>query len=95
MNLKEKKRRNKFKNSEMSQLFYKQLYKNSSFSIKRKISFKFAEKNKDIYKSRLVNRCLLTDRSRGLISRKFKMARYPFRVLALNGKISGVYKGSK
>ena len=40
MNLKEKKRRKKFKNSEISQLFYKQLYKNGSFYIKRKISFK-------------------------------------------------------
>jgi small subunit ribosomal protein S14 len=95
MNLKEKKRRNKFKNSEISQLFYKQLYKNSSFNIKRRISFKFAEKNKDIYKSRIVNRCLLTDRARGIVSRKFKMARYPFRILALKGKIPGVYKASK
>jgi small subunit ribosomal protein S14 len=95
MNLKEKKRRKKFKNSEISQLFYKQLYKNGSFNIKRKISFKFAEKNKDIYKSRIVNRCLLTDRFRGLISRKFKMARYPFRILALKGQIPGVYKASK
>jgi small subunit ribosomal protein S14 len=94
MNLKEKKRRKKFKNSEISQLFYKQLYKNGSFYIKRKISFKFAEKNKDIYKSRMVNRCLLTDRFRGVISRKFKMARYAFRISALKGLIPGVYKGS-
>lgn len=95
MNLKEKKRRNQFKNSEISQLFYKQLYKNSSFNIKRKISFKFFEKDKDIYIARMLNRCLLTDRSRGLISRKLKMARYPFRMLALEGKIPGVYKASK
>jgi len=95
MNLKEKKRRTKFKNSEISQLFYKQLYKNSSFNTKRKISFKFFEKEKDIYSTRMVNRCLLTDRSRGLISKKFKMARYPFRMLALKGQIPGLYKASK
>jgi len=95
MNLKEFKRRNKFKNSEISQLLYKQLYRNSSFNIKRKISFKFAKKNKDIYSSRMVNRCLLTDRSRGLVSRKFKMARYPFRMLAIKGEIPGLVKKSK
>ena len=95
MNLKEKKRRVKFKNSEVSQLLYKQLYKNSSFNIKRKLSLKFSEKNKDIYSSRIVNRCLLTDRSRGIISRKLKMARYPFRMLALKGHIPGIYKSSK
>jgi ribosomal protein S14 len=95
MNLKEKKRRNKFKNSEVSQLFYKQLYVNSSFNIKRKISFKFNKKNKDVYRSRMVNRCLLTDRSRGLISRKFKMARYPFRMYVIKGKIPGIVKKSK
>lgn len=95
MNLKEKKRRNKFKKSEISQLFYKQLYKNSSFNIKRKISLKFFEKHKDVYSSRIVNRCLLTNRSRGLVSRKFKMVRYPFRMSALKGQIPGLYKGSK
>jgi small subunit ribosomal protein S14 len=95
MNLKEKKRRIKFKNSEVSQLLYKQLYKNSSFNIKRKLSLKFSKKNKDIYSSRIVNRCLLTDRSRGIVSRKFKMARYPFRMSALKGYIPGVYKSSK
>lgn len=95
MNLKEKKRRIKFQNSEISQLFYKQLYKNSSFNIQRKISFKFSEKDKDLYISRMVNRCLLTDRPRGLVSRTLKLARYPFRSLALKGKIPGVYKASK
>jgi hypothetical protein len=47
MNLKEKKRRIQFKNSELSQLFYKQLYINSSYNVKRKISIKFSEKDKD------------------------------------------------
>jgi ribosomal protein S14 len=95
MNLKEKKRRNKFKESEISQIFYKQLYLNCSFNIKRRISFKFFEKNKDIYMSRTVNRCLLTDRGRGFISISLKMTRYPFRILVLKGQVPGVYKASK
>ena len=94
MNLKEKNRRNKFKKSEVSKLLYKQLYLNSSFNIKRRISFKFSEKNKDVHGSRIVNRCLMTDRSRGLVSKKFKMARYSFRLLALEGKIPGAFKSS-
>jgi len=94
MNLKEKKRRIKFKNSELSQLFYKQLYINSSYNLKRKISIKFSEKDKNIYNSRIVNRCLLTNRSRGLIHRKFKMARYTFRIMALSGEIPGIVRGS-
>jgi len=40
-----------------------------------------------------VNRCLLTDRSRGLVSKKFKMSRYAFRLKALKGLIPGVFKG--
>ena len=95
MNLKEKKRRLNYKNSEISQLFYKQLYKNSSFNIKRKISFKFFEKNKKIYYSQIVNRCILTNRSRGLVSRKLKMARYPFRIKALRGEIPGLHISSR
>lgn len=95
MNLKEKTRRSKFKISEISQLFYKQLSKNSSVNIQRKISLKFSEKNKDIYISRMVNRCLLTNRSRGLISRQLKMSRYIFREFALKGKIPGVCKVGK
>ena len=95
MNLKEKKRRLNYKNSEISQLFYKQLYKNSSFNIKRKISFKFFEKNKKIYYSQIVNRCILTNRSKGLVSRKLKMARYPFRIKALRGEIPGLHISSR
>lgn len=94
MNLKEKKRRIQFKNSELSQLFYKQLYINSSYNVKRKISIKFSEKDKNIYNTRVVNRCLLTNRSRGLIHSKFKMARYAFRIMALNGEIPGIVRGS-
>jgi ribosomal protein S14 len=92
MNLKEKTRRNKFNSSEISQRLYKQLYKNSSFNIKRKVSLKFNTKNKDIYKTRMVNRCLITDRSRGVVAKKFKISRYPFRMLALREKLPGVYK---
>ena len=92
MFLKEKKNRIKFKQSENSQLLYKQLYLNSSFNIKRRISLKFSEKPKDIYNSRAVNRCLVTNRSRGLVSIKFKLARYPFRMLALQGMIPGIFK---
>lgn len=95
MNLKEKKRREKFNNSELSQLFYKQLYKNSSYNIKRKISIKFSEKDKNIYSSKIVNRCILTNRSRGLIDKKFKMARYSFRMMALSGNIPGLVIGSR
>ena len=95
MSLREKYKRVNFKNSEISQLFYKQLYINSSYNIKRKISFKFFEKKKYIYFSQVVNRCLLTNRSRGIVSRKFKMARYPFRIKALLGEIPGVYISSK
>jgi len=92
MNLKEKRRRIKFVNSEISQSLYKQLYRNSSFNIKRRISLKFSKKNKDVYKTRLVNRCLITDRSKGLVSRRFKMSRYAFRMLALKEKLPGIYK---
>lgn len=94
MTLKEKARRKKFKNSEQSKLFYKQLYFNSSFNIKRKISLKFSRKQKDIHYSRVVNRCLLTGRSRGIVSSKLKIARYPFRMLVLKGFIPGVFKDS-
>lgn len=93
MNLKEKANRKKFKSSETSQLLYKQLYTNSSFNIKRKISLKFIEKNKNIYSTRLVNRCLMSDRSRGIFSRIFKMSRYSFRMMSLKGKIPGIRKG--
>lgn len=96
MILKEKKRRQSFKNSEVSQLLYKQLYKNSSFNFKRRISLKFAKKNKnnnDIFRTKCVNSCLITGRSRGVVSRRFKMARYTFRIFALNGKIPGIVKG--
>jgi ribosomal protein S14 len=94
MNLKENNRRKSFKKSEISQLLYKQLYLNSSFNIKRKISFKFSEKkHKNIYGSFIINRCLITNRSKGLIvAKKFKMARYSFRLLALQGLIPGVFK---
>jgi len=94
MDLKEINRRNRFKKSEVSKLLYKQLYSNSSFNIKRKISFKFSEKQKDVFSTRLVRRCLVTNRSKGLVSKKFKMARYAFRLLALEGKIPGVFKNS-
>lgn len=94
MDLKEKSRRNRFKKSEISKLLYKQLYFNSSFNIKRKISFKFSEKQKDVYNTRIVRRCLVTNRSKGLVSKKFKMARYAFRSLALEGQIPGVFKNS-
>jgi ribosomal protein S14 len=87
----EKRDRLSFKNSEKNQLLYKQLYKNSSYNIKRKISFKFFEKKKNIYFSQIVNRCLLTNRSKGLVSRKLKMARYPFRIKALLGAIPGLH----
>jgi len=70
MDLKEKNRRNRFKKSEVSKLLYKQLYSNSSFNIKRKISFKFSEKQKDVFSTRLVRRCLVTNRSKGLVSKK-------------------------
>jgi ribosomal protein S14 len=93
--LKEKKNRLGFKNSEISQLFYKQVYKNSSFNIKRKISFKFFEKNKNKFFSQIKNRCILTNRGRGLISRKLKITRYAFRVKALSGSIPGLYISSK
>lgn len=95
MNLRENYKRINFKNSEISQLFYKQLYKNSSYNVKRKISLKFFEKKKYIYFSQIGNRCLLTNRSRGIISRKLKMARYSFRMKALLGEIPGVYISSK
>lgn len=93
MNLKEKVNRKKFKNSEISQLLYKQLYSNSSFNIKRRISLKFIGKNKNTYSTRLVNRCLMNNRSKGVVSRRFKTSRYAFRILCLKGKIPGVYKG--
>lgn len=94
MGLKEQKIRNRFNKSELAQLMYKEVYNNSSFNIKRRISFKFSEKNKSVYSSRHNNICLLTGRSRG-VSRKFKMARYPFRILASKGFIPGVFKISK
>lgn len=94
MFLKEKIIRKKFKNSEKSKLLYKQLYLNSSFNIKRKISLKFSKKQKYIYISSIVNRCILTGRNRGLISFKFKLSRYSFRMLSLNGFIPGVFKSS-
>lgn len=92
MDLKEKIRRKKFQDSEKFKLLYKQLYLNSSFNIKRKISLKFSKKQKDVHSSRIVNKCLLTGRARGIVSSKFKMARYPFRMLALKGLIPGVFK---
>ena len=94
MNLKEKISRKKFKDSEKFKLLYKQLYLNSSFNIKRKISLKFSKKEKDIHCSRVVNKCLLTGRARGVISSMFKMSRYPFRMLALKGFIPGLFKSS-
>jgi len=92
-NLKEKACRKKFKKSEISQLLYKQLYNNSSFNIKRKISLKFSKKKRDVFNTKLVNRCLLTNRSKG-VSRDFKMARYTFRMNCLRNKIPGVFKSS-
>lgn len=94
MVLKEQKNRNRFNKSELAQLMYKEVYNNSSFNIKRRVSLKFFEKGKSVYSSRYMNTCLLTGRSRG-VSRKFKMARYPFRILASKGLIPGVFKLSK
>jgi len=74
---------------------YKQVYKNGSFNIKRKISFKFFNKNKEAYHSQVVNRCVATNRSKGLISRKLKLARYPFRMKALFGDIPGIHISSR
>ena len=93
MSLKEQKKRTRFNKSELSQLMYKEVFCNSSFNIKRCVSLKFFEKDKNIYSSRIVNRCLLTNRSRG-VSRRFKMARYPFRIYASKGLIPGVKKTS-
>mgnify|MGYP000483233265 CR=1 FL=1 len=92
MRLKEKEYRNKLKKSEISRLLYKQLYINSSVNIKRKISLKFSKKLRDTHSVALVNRCIITNRSRGVFSRKFKLARYSFRMLALRGFIPGVFK---
>ncbi len=43
--------------------------------------------------NRVRNRCLLTGRPRGVIS-KFKLSRISFRTLALKGQIPGVTKSS-
>jgi len=92
---KEKNQRYGFRDSETSNLLYKQLYKNSSFNIKRRISFKFFKKRKASFRTRINNKCLITGRSRGLLCKKFKMSRFPFRLLAARGEIPGVSKRNK
>lgn len=92
LELKEKVNRKKYKQSEISQLLYKQLYKNSSFNIKRKISLKFSSKKRNVFNTRFVNRCVVTGRGRGIISRDIKMSRYCFRLYCSSNKIPGIFK---
>ena len=93
---KDNKNRKRLENIEFKNLSIKFL--NSIFSnnpkfasFQQKNNFKIKKQQKFCSKTRLVNRCILTNRSRG-VYRKFKVSRILMRKLLLFGALPGYAK---
>lgn len=66
---------------------------NTSYDEKREAQKKIAKMPRDASATRHRNRCQVTGRPRGTLS-KFGMSRNTFRHLALNGELPGIKKAS-
>ena len=90
---KDKKKRALFKNSEVYNLLFKSLKKNSSlYDLDREDLSSFKRVGK-VSKCSIRNRCCLTFRSGGILP-QFKLSRIKFREKAGMGLICGVYKSN-
>jgi len=92
---KDKKRRKLINKYELKRLFLKSISFNCNLpvTIRWKAGLKLSELPKDSSKIRLKNRCVLTNRSKGVYS-SLKISRIELRNLASTGKISGLKKSS-
>ena len=92
---KDRKRRQLVKKYELKRLSLKSIISNCSYPItlRWKAGLKLSELPKDSSKLRLNNRCVLSNRSRG-ISSTFKISRIELRILSSSGEISGLKKSS-
>ena len=89
----DKKRRQLLCQKELKYRLWKSMCVNAYFnSHVRAISLKQLS-SEFIYRSRIVNYCVITARSKGVL-RQFKMSRMVFKSVASNGFINGVKKGS-
>jgi ribosomal protein S14 len=88
-------RRNLFNKLELKKLYYKFiLYQKKDFlDSKNKIQKKLIKLSKNASKVRIKNRCIITGRSRA-VYKDFRLSRFIFRELALNGNLPGVKKAS-
>lgn len=91
------KRQNLFKKFCEKRNFLKKKIKDRSIPLSEKMQFifKLASLPRNSSKTRIVNRCLITGRSRGLrFYREFPFSRIKIRELALNGFLPGITKSS-
>ena len=88
-------RRNLFNKLELKKLYYKYiLYQEEESSVlKSNLQKKLNKLSKNASKVRIKNRCILTGRSNA-IYRDFRLSRFMFRELALNGRLPGIKKAS-
>lgn len=92
---KDKNRRNQYLLFEKKKIILKYILNNLNLpkNIRFSIYKRLLELPKDASITRLRNRCVLTNRSRGVYG-KLKMSRIAFRELALSGNLVGIKKAS-
>jgi len=93
LSFKDKQVRKKYKQIETYNLLNKTLKKNLEFYNVCNLDFFKHKKGSKISKSRIRNRCILSGRGNGVVS-KFKLSRMFFRKYAGQGLIAGVYKSN-
>jgi ribosomal protein S14 len=92
---KDKKRRQLFEKFESERLIMLALSKDKRLPLLKRIAIGLNLLNytKDVSKSRIKNRCVITGRARSVV-RDFKMSRIQIRELSLRGTLYGVRKAS-
>jgi len=92
---KDKKRRKLVGKYEVKRSYLKAISSNCELPItfRWKARFKLSEFPKDSSKLRLRNRCVLSNRGRGIFG-AFKISRVELRLLSSSGKINGLKKSS-
>jgi ribosomal protein S14 len=88
-------RRNLFNKLEVKKLYYKYILSQDgeSLDVKYQAQKKLTKLSKNASKVRIKNRCIITGRSKA-VYRDFRLSRFMFRELALNGRLPGVKKAS-
>jgi small subunit ribosomal protein S14 len=92
---KDKKRRELIGKYELQRMSLKSILSNCNLPVtfRWKAGLKLSKLPKDSSKTRLKNRCILSNRSRGVLG-SFRISRIELRILSGSGKISGLKKSS-